>query len=646
MKRTILLLLLLPGVLLGAGNTPLQNAKITGTSQVSGTLTFNSGATLDVSSGTFTLANNQIPWAKVNKTGSSLADLATRNFTQLSDAPASYTGQALKVLRVKADETGLELATASTGSGTGDMLAANNLSDLTNPSTALTNLGGTTVGKNLFTLTNPSAVRFLQINADNSITPQSAATHLAAIGGIDGSALNASNLSSGTVPDGRFPATLPAASGANLTNLNGSNIASGTVSISRLPTGTGASNVPIGGVISAGSVGDATHIPVLTYNAAGQITGVTTATPSGTTGATAFTGLSDVPSSYTGASLKKVRVNSGGTGLEFVNDFSTFGASGAGHSTGLVPDPGSSAGTTKFLREDGTFQVPPGSTYSTFGASGASHSSGLVPDPGATAGTTKFLREDGTFQVPSGSTGSSTFTSLSDAPASYTGQAGKYVQVNSGATGLQFTSGGSSYPTPNDPPVSANAKDDEFNGTSLDAKWTWINQGTATASVGGGSLSLAFPATTTTNLRMIYQAASSTPWTLTARISTHTLFANVVSDGIGVSDSTTGKIIIFGIRYNNGMKLVITKYNSTTTGVSSPYDASNNTSIPQQLYLRIADDSTNLKFSYSIDGLNFTQLYSEGRTVFLTPDRIFIGGENTLNQPVLLGCDWFRVTSP
>ena len=38
-------------------------------------------------------------------------------------------------------------------------------------------------------------------------------------GYITGSSLNASNLSSGTIPDARFPATLPAISGANLTNL-------------------------------------------------------------------------------------------------------------------------------------------------------------------------------------------------------------------------------------------------------------------------------------------------------------------------------------------------------------------------------------------------------------------------------------------
>lgn len=36
----------------------------------------------------------------------------------------------------------------------------------------------------------------------------------------------------------------------------------------------------------------------------------------------------------------------------------TFGASGAGHSRGAVPDPGASPGTAKFLREDATFAVP------------------------------------------------------------------------------------------------------------------------------------------------------------------------------------------------------------------------------------------------------------------------------------------------
>ena len=48
--------------------------------------------------------------------------------------------------------------------------------------------------------------------------------------------LDAGALASGTVPDARFPATLPALNGSALTSLNGSNIASGTVAAARLPT--------------------------------------------------------------------------------------------------------------------------------------------------------------------------------------------------------------------------------------------------------------------------------------------------------------------------------------------------------------------------------------------------------------------------
>jgi len=47
-------------------------------------------------------------------------------------------------------------------------------------------------------------------------------------------ALNATQLTSGTVPDARFPATLPAANGSALTNLNATNLATGSVASARL----------------------------------------------------------------------------------------------------------------------------------------------------------------------------------------------------------------------------------------------------------------------------------------------------------------------------------------------------------------------------------------------------------------------------
>lgn len=58
---------------------------------------------------------------------------------------------------------------------------------------------------------------------------------LPAVSGANLTALNASNLGSGTVPDARFPATLPAVSGANLTALNASNLGSGTIPNARFP---------------------------------------------------------------------------------------------------------------------------------------------------------------------------------------------------------------------------------------------------------------------------------------------------------------------------------------------------------------------------------------------------------------------------
>ena len=69
--------------------------------------------------------------------------------------------------------------------------------------------------------------------------------------------LNASELDSGTIPDARFPATLPAASGTNLTSLNASELDSGTIPDARFPatlpaaSGTNLTNLPAGQLTGA-----------------------------------------------------------------------------------------------------------------------------------------------------------------------------------------------------------------------------------------------------------------------------------------------------------------------------------------------------------------------------------------------------------
>ena len=102
--------------------------------------------------------------------------------------------------------------------------------------------------------------------------------------------LDAAHLTTGTIPDARFPATLPAVSGASLTSLNASNISSGTIDAARVPTlnqnttGTAAGlsgspntvlgvtttgNLTAGSIVGAGlsvtSIGIGTAIPANTF---------------------------------------------------------------------------------------------------------------------------------------------------------------------------------------------------------------------------------------------------------------------------------------------------------------------------------------------------------------------------------------------
>ena len=93
---------------------------------------------------------------------------------------------------------------------------------------------------------------------------------LPAISGASLTALNATELTSGTLPDARLPATLPAKSGVNLTALNASNLGSGTASVARGGTGAGthtANNILVGNGTSAiGSIAPSTSGNVLTSN--------------------------------------------------------------------------------------------------------------------------------------------------------------------------------------------------------------------------------------------------------------------------------------------------------------------------------------------------------------------------------------------
>jgi hypothetical protein len=81
---------------------------------------------------------------------------------------------------------------------TGTVAIANGGTGATTAAAARTGLGATTLGSNLFTVTNPSAITFPRFNADNTVSSLSAADFRTAIGTSNGTVTSVAALTLGT----------------------------------------------------------------------------------------------------------------------------------------------------------------------------------------------------------------------------------------------------------------------------------------------------------------------------------------------------------------------------------------------------------------------------------------------------------------
>jgi hypothetical protein len=152
---------------------------------------------------TATLVGPEGPEGPPGPTGSGAGDVSSVGDGYTDNAIVRYSGTSGTSIQTSlASISDTGTLSAAAFSGSGASLTALNA----------TNLGSGTIPDARFPATLPTA------------------------SGVNLTALNATNLGSGTIPDSRFPATLPAASGVNLTALNATNLGSGTVPVNRLGT--------------------------------------------------------------------------------------------------------------------------------------------------------------------------------------------------------------------------------------------------------------------------------------------------------------------------------------------------------------------------------------------------------------------------
>lgn len=83
-------------------------------------------------------------------------------------------------------------------------------------------------------------------------------------------------------------------------------------------------------------------------------------------------------------------------------------------------------------------KINAGEQATLFVASGTGHAAGVVPDPGASAGTTKFLREDATWALPAGAG----VTSLNTLTGTLTLVAGTNITITPSGSNLTIDASG------------------------------------------------------------------------------------------------------------------------------------------------------------------------------------------------------------
>ena len=350
----------------------------------------------------------------------------------------------------------------------------------TTAATARTNLGATTVGSNVFTLTNPSAITFPQFNADNTVSALDAATFRTAIGAGTSS-------TTGTVTSVSGTGTVSGLTLTGTVTTSGSLTLGGTLAVTASNFSSQTANTVLAAPNGAAGVPSfrsivAADIPTLNQNTTGTASNVTgtVAIANGGSGATtaqtamnAFAGAVTSGSYLRGNGTNVVMSTIQAADVPTLNQNTTGSAASVSISgqTGLLTFTGlTTVNRAKTVRDAADTILELGGSYTPTGTWNWSTATATWPTFNQnTTGTASNVT--GTVAVANGGTGQTTYTNGQLLIGNTTGGTLTKATLTQG-TGITITNGTGSITVTNSAPDQTVAF---TNGTGISVTGTYPN---------------------------------------------------------------------------------------------------------------------------------------------------------------------------
>lgn len=199
------------------------------------------------------------------------------------------------------------------------------------------------------------------------------------------------------------------------------------------------------------------------------------------------------------------------------------------------------------------------------------------------------------------------------------------------------------------PPTSPSSFDDEFDASSLDAKWSWRNQSTSTwVQDGTGVGVMAVPASAGQNVRVLEQTAPVGNFTMTMKFARTIVIDSTTYFGPCFINNSSGKLFQFSIATPGAGKQK-TRGNRWTTATSYSVNVIDRDldGLGGYVYMKVVYDGTTLSGYISADGKAWSLIGSETVATFIASfDRFGFGIESESGAAYEIGLHFFRVTQP